>query len=57
MANRNIKWEGQRPRCPQPYYPNLTPKPQKRQNQTIRKNITIPQSNFYSSWGLSPEDP
>ena len=29
----------------------------KRQNQTIRKNSTIPQSNFYSSWGLAPEFP
>ena len=29
----------------------------KRQNQTIRKNSTIPQSDFYFSWGLSPEDP
>ena len=27
----------------------------KRQNQAIRKNGTIPQPNFYSSWGLSPE--
>ena len=29
----------------------------KRQNQAIRKNSTIPQSNFYSSWGPSPEFP
>ena len=36
---------------------NPNPKPHKRQNQTIRKNSTIPQSNFYSSWGLSPEVP
>ena len=28
----------------------------KRQNQSIRKNSTIPQSNFYFSWDLSPED-
>ena len=34
---------------------NSNPKPQKRQNQAIRKNSTIPQSNFHSSWGLSPE--
>ena len=34
---------------------NSNPKPQKRQNQTIRKNSTIPQSNFYSSWGPTPE--
>ena len=27
----------------------------KRKNQSIRKNSTIPQSNFYSSWGPSPE--
>ena len=33
------------------------PKPQKRQNQSIHKNSTIPQSNFYSSWGPSPECP
>ena len=25
------------------------------QNQAIRKNSTIPQSNFYYSWGPSPE--
>ena len=36
----------QRLRCPCP------PK-----NQSIRKNSTIPQSNFYSSWGLAPEFP
>ena len=30
-------------------------KPYKRQNQAIRKNSTIPQSNFYSSWSLAPE--
>ena len=30
---------------------------QKRQNQAIRKNNTIPQPNFHSSWGLSPEVP
>ena len=36
---------------------NPNPKPHKRQNQAIRKNNTIPQSNFYFSWGLSPEDP
>ena len=29
----------------------------KRQNQAIRKNSTIPQSNFYSSWGPTPEVP
>ena len=29
----------------------------KRQNQSIRKNSTIPQSNFYSSWGVTPEVP
>ena len=29
----------------------------KRQNQSNRKNSTIPQSNFYSSWGPSPEVP
>ncbi|MBO7221691.1 MAG: hypothetical protein J6V37_01450, partial [Clostridia bacterium] len=34
---------------------NPIPKPHKRQNQSNRKNSTIPQSNFYSSWGLSPE--
>ena len=27
------------------------------QNQAIRKNSTIPQSNFYYSWGPSPEFP
>ena len=27
----------------------------KRQNQTIRKNNTIPQLNFHSSWGLAPD--
>jgi hypothetical protein len=34
---------------------NSNPKPQKRQNQTIRKNNTIPQLNFHSSWGLAPD--
>ena len=34
---------------------NPIPKPHKRQNQTIRKNNTIPQLNFHSSWGLAPE--
>ena len=29
----------------------------KRKNQAILKNSTIPQSNFYSSWGPSPEVP
>ena len=52
MANRNIKREGQCPRCPQPQ-PETA---QNAQNQSIRKNSTIPQSNFYFSWGLSPED-
>ena len=33
------------------------PKPHKRQNQTIRKHSTIPQSNFHSSKSLSPEVP
>ena len=36
---------------------NPNPKPNKRQNQAIRKNNTIPQSNFYSSWGVTPEVP
>ena len=67
MGKRNTNsWEGQRPRCPQPqpetaenaktqlfshvfslpHIPLLiTPYPQ------------IPQSNFYSSWGPSPEVP
>ena len=36
---------------------NPIPKPHKRQNQTIRKNNTIPQLNFHSSWGLAPEVP
>ena len=34
---------------------NPIPKPHKRQNQTIRKNNTIPQLNFHSSWGLAPD--
>ena len=52
MGKRNTNsWEGQRPRCPQPQ-PETT---QNTQNQAILKNSTIPQSNFYSSWGLSPE--
>ena len=38
-------WEGQRPRCPQPH-PEIA---QNAKNQAIRKNSTIPQSNFYSS--------
>ena len=42
-------WEGQRPRCPQPH-PETT---QNTKNQAIRKNSTIPQSNFHSSWGPS----
>ena len=58
MANRNIKREGQRPRYPQPQPAdpnhitlgrgnvpvarNPNPKPHKRQNQTIRKNSTMP---------------
>ena len=29
----------------------------KRQNQAIRKNSTIPQSNFHSSWGPTPKVP
>ena len=52
MANKNTNWEGQRPRCPQPH-PETA---QNAKNQSIRKNSTIPQSNFYSSWGLPPED-
>jgi hypothetical protein len=34
---------------------NPIPKPQKRQNQAIRKNSTTPQLNFHSSWGLAPD--
>ena len=53
MGKRNSNsWEGQRPRCPQPQ-PETA---QNAKNQAIRKNSTIPQSNFYSSWGLAPED-
>ena len=52
MAKRNTNsWEGQRPRCPQPQ-PETA---QNAKNQAIRKNSTIPQSNFYSSWGLAPD--
>ena len=47
----HLTWEGQRPRCPQPH-PEIA---QNAKNQSIRKNSTIPQSNFYSSWGLSHE--
>ena len=44
-------WEGQRPRCPQPQ-PEAA---ENAKNQTIRKNSTIPQSDFHSSWGPTPE--
>jgi hypothetical protein len=33
------------------------PKLHKRLHQAIRKNSTMPQSNFHSSWGPTPEVP
>ena len=53
MGKRNTNsWEGQRPHCPQAYYPN--PKPHKRQNQTIPKSHNTATNSCYSQ-GISPE--
>ena len=46
----HLTWEGQRPRSPQ-----LHPETAQTPKSIHPQNSMIPQPNFYSSWGLSPE--
>jgi hypothetical protein len=51
QLSSTVKLGGATSPLPAPPTQNIT----KRQNQTIRKNNTIPQLNFHSSWGLAPD--
>ena len=53
MANKNTNLGGAASPLPATPTRNRT----NAKNQSIRKNSTIPQSNFYSSWGPTPEFP